>query len=273
MIKYIKEVVILNRIKALLGELGIEYSGVIPIENCRIINRSLFDRSVSFAKNAIVFLIPYRASHPESHSISLYAAARDYHLFAKALFELLCPALEKEFEGFRFYGMCDHSPIDETLAAASVGLGLIGDNRRLINEKYGSYVFIAEIYTDAMIEVSEISEPVGCISCGRCRGACPCGLEGECLSAVTQKKGELTKDQAELMRRHNLLWGCDKCQEACPMNENKSFTSLGYFNRDLLYDLDGDMLSSMSDEEFAERAYSWRGRKTIERNINILKNE
>lgn len=263
----------LKIIKELLGLFGIEYAGAIPIEKCKIINQSLFERSVSFAKNVIVFLIPYRTSHPENHPISLYAAAKDYHGFAKMLFEDICSRLEASYPEFRFRGMCDHSPIDETHAAASIGLGIIGDNGRLINKKYGSYVFISEIYTNAVIEPSEIIKPHGCLSCGRCKAACPTGFEGECLSAVTQKKGELTEDQSNMLRKHNILWGCDKCQEACPLNEDKSFTEISYFKEDLLFDLDENLLSAMSDNEFKKRAFSWRGRKTIGRNINILKNE
>ena len=263
----------LNRIKELLNSYGIEFSASIAIKNCRIINQSLFERSVSFAKSAVIFLIPYRTSHPKEHNISLYAAAKDYHGFAKAIFDKICSSLESEFPDFRFYGMCDHSPIDETLAAASVGLGIIGDNGRLINEKYGSYVFIGEIYTDAAINYGEIVEPRRCHSCENCKKACPVGFEGECLSAVTQKKGELTEIQKNLMTEHNVLWGCDKCQEACPQNKGKAFSEIGYFKEDLIFNIDEATLSSMPDKAFAERAFSWRGRKTIERNINILKNE
>ncbi|MBQ3100619.1 MAG: DUF1730 domain-containing protein [Clostridia bacterium] len=263
----------LDKIKEFLGSYKIEYIGVIPVENCRIINRSLFARSVSFAKNAVVFLIPYKTSCPENHRISLYAAAKDYHGFTKRIFDDVCPRLEALYPNFRFHGMCDHSPIDETHAAASVGLGVIGNNGRLISGKYGSYVFIGEIYTDAAIEPSEIINPPGCISCGRCKTACPTGFEGECLSAITQKKGELTYMQANLMRKYGVLWGCDKCQEVCPMNEGKELSEIDYFKEDLIFDLDENLLSSMPDKEFAKRAFSWRGRKTIERNINILKNE
>ena len=262
-----------NRIKKLLGSYGIKHFGIIPIKKCKIINQSLFERKTGFANNVIVFLIPYRTKHPEKHNISLYAAAKDYHIYANTLFDKICPRLEADFEGYIFRGMCDHSPIDETLAAASVGLGLIGDNRRLINDEYGSYVFIAEIYTDAMIESSDIADPLGCISCGKCKDACPIAFKGECLSAITQKKGELNESEANLMRKHKVLWGCDKCQEVCPLNVGKDFTSIEYFNSDLIYDLDEEQLSEMSDDAFAERAFSWRGRKTIERNIKILQSE
>ena len=204
------------------------------------------------------------------HNVSLYAAPRDYHLFAKDLFDDVIPKLQALFPGNAFRGMCDHSPINETLTAARAGLGIIGDNTRLINEKYGSYVFIGEVFTDADIETSAPCDPGECIHCGACAAACPAQFGETCLSEITQRKGELTRDETDMMIRTGTVWGCDVCQEVCPMNEGKAFTPIDYFRTDLIYDLDDRVLSGLDKEEFAERAFSWRGRSVPERNINVL---
>lgn len=260
-------------IKRALNLHGIEYIGLLSIRSCKVINSSLFERSVSFAKNVIVFLIPYRVETPKNHNISLYAAPRDYHGYTKELFSEICSKLEEKFPGNKFTGMSDHSPIDEILAAASAGLGVIGKNRCLINEKYGSYVFIGEIYTDADIEASEPIEPKHCISCGKCKRACPCGFGVDCLSAITQKKGELTETEEKLIFQNSTVWGCDICQEVCPMNKGKAFTEIEYFKTDLVYNINTESLYAMNDDDFKKRAFSWRGRKVLERNIKILYSE
>ena len=82
---------------------------------------------------------------------------------------------------YRGYG--DHSPIDERYAALACGLGIAGDNGLIINEKYGSYVFIGDVICDVPPETLS-AMPVGkilhCSHCGRCRSACPTGiLRGE----------------------------------------------------------------------------------------------
>ncbi|MBQ7161141.1 MAG: epoxyqueuosine reductase [Clostridia bacterium] len=260
-----------ERIAALLGANGIEYAGAIPMDAALIINKRIYDQNIAgFAKNVITFLVPYRAEAAANRNLSIYAVPRDYHLFMKDLFERLEPELEKLYRGSRFKGMSDHSPIDETLAAAKCGLGAIGENRRLINEKYGSYVFIGEFYTDAEIGVSPPCEPKKCLGCGKCRKACPTGFSGECLSAVTQKKGELTEDEKELVKRCDSVWGCDVCQYVCPMNAGKEFTRIDFFRKELIYRLDPDKLSAMTPDEFEKRAYSWRGRAVIERNVRII---
>ena len=67
-------------------------------------------------------------------------------------------------------------------------------NRLLINEKYGSYVFIAELLTSAELDFDDSEIPVApekCIGCGKCIRKCAF-LAGErefCLSELNQRKG------------------------------------------------------------------------------------
>ena len=253
---------------------GIEYVAASAFDAGLVTNPRLFDRSVSgFAKNMILFLVPYRVKDVKDRNISVYAAPRDYHVYMKDLFSKVIPELEALFPGSRFYGMSDHSPINETLAAGRAGLGVIGDNMRLINEKYGSYVFLGEIYTDAEISTDPASAPGDCLHCGACRKACPCDFGETCLSAVTQKRGALSDKEAELIKKNGSVWGCDICQDVCPMNENAVPTEIGFFKESLIYRLDEKALDRMSDEEFSERAFSWRGRAVIERNLRIAEGD
>ena len=103
------------------------------------------------------------------------------------------------------------------------------------------------------------------------------GQIGECLSAVTQKKGELTEIEAGAIKKYGSAWGCDICQEVCPYTihakrKGTIYTEVEFFKKSLTPILDSDTVNSMSDEEFAERAYSWRGRNVISRNLKILEN-
>ena len=41
-----------------------------------------------------------------------------------------------------------------------------------------------------------------CVGCSLCAAACPYGLEGGCLSADTQKKGELGDDKKKMMVKY-----------------------------------------------------------------------
>ena len=85
-----------------------------------------------------------------------------------------------------------------------------------------------------------------------------------------QGRTPLTDEEKALMIKHNTLWGCDECQTSCPHNRNPKITPVEFFHRDRIPCLTREILDSMSDEDFEKRAFAWRKRKTVERNLEIL---
>jgi epoxyqueuosine reductase len=199
-------------IKKVLNEHAIEYFAVLSYSDLRETSTRIRERSGFDPKTAIIYLLPYYGG--ECSNLSGYAASRDYHIAIKEIGESLIASLKERFPHCNARSFGDHSPIDERHAAAIGGLGIMGDNALLINEKYGSYVFIGDVVTDIPPEqlgtVTPL-EPRACMHCSACKDVCPTGiLRGECctcLSAITQRKGELTTDEAELMRKFNTVWG------------------------------------------------------------------
>ena len=250
-------------------EYGIEYSAPVPISVCRVINerKAGLLRSILEPETAIVFLVPYYAGD-EKRNISKYAVSEDYHVFMRGLFEKLCPELSGIY-GAKFYGMADSSPVDEVSAAAYAGLGVRGDNGMIINEKYGPYVFIGAVYTDAAFE-TEPDKTAYCPHCGRCSAVCPMKNGRECLSAVTQKKGELTDDEISYIKEYGSVWGCDICADVCPLSKNAEKTPIPFFYENRTPYLTKELLDEMSDDTFKRRAYSWRGKAVIERNLKLF---
>lgn len=229
----------------------------------------------------LIFAVPYRVTEKkEKQNISEYAIPRDYHIFFRELFEEISARLSERFPEISVTGASDHSPIDEVHAAASAGLGVIGKNRLLITPKHGSYVFIGELYlasaekkrtTELPVNLSspdtDITYP-NCIGCGACIKACP--SPDNCLSSLTQKKGELSEEEKNLIRESGCAWGCDICQNVCPMNRDAADTSVPFFLKNRKQNITAKELETMSDDEFSSRAYAWRGRKTIARNLRLV---
>ena len=162
------------------------------LSKLKIIKEYLIPKGVC---TALVWLLPYNVGTPEGN-ISLYARTLDYHRLFDDVSKRIAKNLKKQFPDANFYNFSDHSPIAEVSAAASLGLGVIGENNLLINEKYGSYIFVGTLFTDLVTEYDEIMPIKSCIRCGACKRACPTkSLENKsmdaCLSFINQKKGTI----------------------------------------------------------------------------------
>lgn len=254
---------------------GIRLHSPVPLSACTVGRRYLLDRAGidPASGTAVLLAVPYftHAAADPARNLSAYAVPRDYHLFFRELFDDLLPLLRERFPEHRFAGFADHSPIDERDAAAQAGLGIIGQNGMLITKPYSSYVFLGELITSAALP-AEV-QPIGfCEGCGACRRACPMGEIGTCLSALTQKKGALTDAETAEIRRYGSVWGCDICGEVCPhtrraLREGTIYTEIPFFEEQTITHLTREQLDGMSDAEFASRAFAWRGRDTIRRNL------
>ena len=247
---------------------NVEYFASLDFSQCEIINeRRLPDFEV---KSVVVFLIPYYTGEHKDRNVSLYSVSYDYHLYAKELDE----RLKEKFTdcNIKCAVYSDSSPVNERKLAIKAALGVLGENGLVINEKYGSYVFVGCIFTDAVFEKEEyatVSDKRACLKCGKCKKACGYldGRQDVCFSSLTQKK-KVTEEELRLIHSRKIRWGCDICQDVCPMNQMVSLTPIKFFYENVVQKLDVKMLEEMSDEEFSKRAYSWRGREVIKRNID-----
>ena len=117
----------LEHAKRLLAEEGITELALLPISAVRILRPELFSRGGEMMpKSVLLYLIPYYTGPADN--LSLYAVSRDYHRYVRGLGERLIAMLSAAFPKAAFRSFIDHSPIDERYAAASAGLGILGDN-------------------------------------------------------------------------------------------------------------------------------------------------
>ena len=85
----------------------------------------------------------------------------------------------------------------------------------------------------------------------------------------------MTAEECEQLARYGSAWGCDICQEACPYTlraiaKNTIETPIPFFKEELLSHLTYRQIRDMSAADFSSRAYAWRGREVILRNLKIL---
>lgn len=253
-------------VKKLLKEHGVEYVSCLCADELSVIQPHLYPENI---KSAFFWLIPYYTGKHENRNVSLYAVSRDYHVFSRVLSESMKEKLGVMYPDEQFYFFCDSSPINEVAAAVKSGLGVIGKNRLLINEKYGSYVFIGSMLTSLEAEPEYIESKINtCLECDACLKACDflSGKREYCLSELNQRKN-VTDGELEIIKSKIIRWGCDECQEICPMNKNAQTTPVKFFHEEIIENVTPEILACMSKAQFKERAYSWRGKKTVLRNI------
>ncbi|MBQ5612406.1 MAG: epoxyqueuosine reductase [Clostridia bacterium] len=254
----------------------IDCFAALPLSACRVTKPYLLERAGITSGSAVILAVPYftpACASPE-RNLSAYAVGYNYHAFFDALFEELLPLLKERYPEHRFAGFADHSPIAEIEAASRAGLGVIGKNGLLLTERYSSYVFLGELLTDAPLPYILV-EPRFCESCGLCQKICPMEKIGTCLSALTQKKGALDEAEIVALRRYGSCWGCDLCQQVCPhtvraIQSGSIYTPIPYFHENNIPRLNLAILDAMEEDEFQKRAYSWRKRETIRRNLLLL---
>lgn len=261
----------IEALRQVFAERGVEYADAIPFSSATVLMQRKIDQLSFVPQSVIMFAIPYYAGEFADRNLSRYAVAKDYHLFFRDFSDEVKGALQRLFPEASFAAFSDNSPINERDAAAKAGLGMLGMNRLLITERYGSYVFLGEFLTDLPYEAIGTLSSFAireCEKCGLCLTACP--KRDICLSALTQKKGELTRDEEEQILSLGLAWGCDLCQEVCPHAQKAEITPIAFFHQDLIAHLSPETLASMTNESFSQRAYAWRGKQTILRNLLLL---
>ena len=233
------------------------------------------------AKSIIVCVFPYHIEDKYESNISRYCYGMDYHLVIKEKLNEICEEIKSVDEKFEYRVFADNGPLVDRYLAYLAGIGYYGVNNNLITDKYGSYVFIGYIVNNYDLEADNPTNKT-CIKCNKCVKYCPGNaLEGnykmnpkKCLSYITQKKEELTLEEKDKMKKNKLIFGCDICQIVCPHNKDICESNIEEFTTDLITNLDEEEISSISNKEFKRRyknrAFSWRGRNIIKRNMDIV---
>ncbi|MBQ7688189.1 MAG: DUF1730 domain-containing protein [Clostridia bacterium] len=223
------------------------------------------------AETVISVLFPYYLGEDyyKNANVSRYAVSADYHEITGAIMEKIVSSLQARYPENVFVPFVDNSPLPEVRCAVNAGLGVMGKNTLFINREYGSWVFLGEIVTDRYFPPAAPAEKT-CIGCDRCKEACPVGavtdggiLPEKCLSYLSQKKGELPQAVADKMAQYHCAWGCDICQQVCPMNTRARLTPIeAFFETARPFVKPGDPVEG--------RAFAWRGKAVIERNLSAV---
>lgn len=235
-------------------------------------------------KSIIVLGISYNVDFKERPDYNLMGRlsksswGTDYHKVLIKKIELLIAEIKKVAD-FKYNYFVDTGPLVDRELAVRAGIGYYGKNCSVINDEYGSFIFLGYILTDLSLESNERLESK-CGDCNLCIRACPTGaLEGpfrlnpkKCISYLTQTKDNISEELRSKMEIK--IYGCDTCQLVCPKNKNVKMSSHEEFIPNITKGyVDLEELLHMSNKQFKEKyghmAGSWRGKNILKRNALI----
>lgn len=174
------------------------------------------------ARSVIVLALNYFQGGTRTNGIARYAWGDDYHDVVEAKLR----KIDMYLRGLGGTQKCyvDTGPVLERDFAAEAGIGWHGKSTMLLNEKLGTWFFLAEILTTLELEADEPARE-RCGTCTRCMTACPTGAisaphkldSRKCISYLTiEHKSSIPLELRPLIG--DRIYGCDDCLEACPWN-------------------------------------------------------
>jgi epoxyqueuosine reductase len=177
----------------------------------------------------------------------------------------------------------DTGPLVERAAAAKAGVGWIGKNACVLNQRLGSWLLLGVIVTSLEVpEEGRLEVAVDrCGSCTRCIDACPTEAlvapremdASRCIAYLTiEKKGSIAEEFRETMGRQ--VFGCDICQDVCPWNRRAPVAQReGMLTRREMVNPALDWLAGMDAVEFRRwfkgSPVERTRRKRLHRNVAI----
>lgn len=187
-----------------------------------------------------------------------YGWGKDYHRVVKEKLDALVAWMKANAEQrLECLTYSDTGPILERSLAERSGLGWIGKNTCLINQKIGSYVFLGEILTTLALP-TDAPGINRCGTCTRCIDACPTkAIESayvlnaeKCISyqTIENRKQPVADGVAENL--NGWIAGCDICQEVCPWNNDIPFLKIPEFAPLPHVALSLEKITSMSEVDF-----------------------
>lgn len=156
--------------------------------------------------------------------VARYARGEDYHRLMDRRLRRLASRVEAVLPSSDSKIYVDTGPVLERELAARAGLGSVGKNTNLLDAELGSWFLLGELFLTLDLQ-PDIPGSDLCGTCSLCLDACPTGALPEpyrldsrlCISYWTiEHRGAIPQAMRPLLGEW--VFGCDICQEVCPIN-------------------------------------------------------
>ena len=278
-----------TNIKEKALQLGYSSCGIIPAATFKEYYEALDKRIESFPESKRFYESMYESGASEGKSIivciygynhfkvpqNLEGHFAKYYLFHSDIAYSKAFRAKSEFESYlQTLGLCVLKSQEPPMrwAAVKAGLGKFGRNNFVYTNEHGSHIHIDAWTVDGVLDYDQCQEETlmpGCKEgCRKCVTACPTKALcdefsmdlGKCVTYLVFRKNsnEVNEQLGQWM------YGCDACQDACPMNKGKltdmeDFPLLPQYSQHMnlenILAMDGDVYANIVHPRF------WRAGK------------
>ena len=184
-------------------------------------------------------------------------ARHDHYADLRASLQVVAERLRSD--GWLAIVVADDNSLVDRAAAVRAGVGWWGRNANVLVPGRGSWFVLGSVVTDAPLTPSTPLND-GCGTCRRCLDGCPTGAildngvidARRCLAWLVQAPGPIPREFREALGGR--LYGCDDCQEVCPVGRPERTTD---GKEDLRADVESSDVLDATDDELLERFGRW----------------
>ena len=184
-------------------------------------------------------------------------ARHDHYADLRASLQVVAERLRSD--GWSAIVVADDTALVDRAAAVRAGVGWWGRNANVLVPGRGSWFVLGSVVTDAPLTPSTPLDD-GCGTCRQCLDGCPTGAildngvidARRCLAWLVQAPGPIPREFREALGGR--LYGCDDCQEACPVGRPERTTE---GRVDLGADIESSDVLDATDDELLERFGRW----------------
>lgn len=198
---------------------------------------------------------PQELQQSKIGKISKYAHGKDYHFYMKDRLRSLLALMKTENNRTKAKLLVDSGNAFEKYWAQKAGLGFIAKNTLLTTKEFGSYQFLGLMYSNLDLEFDTPYHDEHCGECQICLKACPNGAIHnnrtlDCNKCIAYQTVE-SKVKDSSLKYANWAYGCDICQDVCPLNKHKRATEESFFQtKQEIRDYNSEQWGSITQTEF-----------------------
>ena len=173
-------------------------------------------KTLQSAKSIIVIAMSYYINEKKpqgSEKFQFYgrlariAWGKDYHIVLMDKLEMLAGFIAGEYDGFEYRPFVDTGPLVDRYLANRAGIGFYGYNSAIINEDFGSWIFLGYMITNIPFKRDKSLKYKSCLGCNLCIEHCPTSAIEGLINLTLINVCQMCSAEKPIQKKYYRYWG------------------------------------------------------------------